>query len=78
MELTEEAFKKVNIQEFKIHLTDNEDHHAAVLSKKSASKREYTVIIPKTDTMGQDLISAHAVIQKRKGSPVTTWWPSLS
>jgi hypothetical protein len=30
---------------------DNEDHHAAVVSKKSASEREYTVIIPNTDTM---------------------------
>ncbi len=45
MELMGEAFKKVNIQDFKIHLTDNKDHHAAVVSKKSASKREYTVII---------------------------------
>jgi hypothetical protein len=52
MQLMEEAFKKVNVEDFKIHLTDNKHHHTAVVSKKLASKREYTVIIPKTDTMG--------------------------
>ncbi len=52
MELMEEAFKKVNAHEFKIHVTEMEDHHAVVVSKKSTSKREYTVIIPKTDIKG--------------------------
>jgi hypothetical protein len=45
IESMEEAFKKVNVQDFKFHLADNEHHHTAVLSKKSASKREYTVIM---------------------------------
>ncbi len=51
MKLMEEAFKKVNVQDFKFHLAENKHHYTAVVSKKSASKREYTVIIPKTDTM---------------------------
>ncbi len=42
MELMEEAFKKVNIQDLKIHIMDNKDHHTAGVSKKSVSKREYT------------------------------------
>jgi hypothetical protein len=52
MDLMEEAFNKVNVQDFKLHLAEKEHHHTSVVSKKSASKREYTVIIPKTDTMG--------------------------
>ncbi len=52
LNLMEEAFKKFNTAMFKIHVTEVEDHHAVILSKKSASKREYTVIIQKTDIMG--------------------------
>jgi hypothetical protein len=52
MDLMEEAFKKVNKAMFKIHVTEVEDHHAVTVSKKSTSKREYTVIISKADIMG--------------------------
>jgi hypothetical protein len=55
VELMEEAFKNVNVQDFKVHLEENNNHHTAIVSKKSASEREYTVIIPKTDTMGSRL-----------------------
>ncbi len=48
----EEAFKKVNAHNFKILVMEMEDHHDVDVSKKSASKREYTVIIPKTDIIG--------------------------
>jgi hypothetical protein len=69
MELMEEAFKKVNIQEFKFHLTNNEDNHAAVVSKKSASERGYTVIIPKTDTMGSRFGKCKCGFPKKEGIP---------
>jgi hypothetical protein len=78
MELMEEVFKKVNVQDFKIHLMDNKDPHTAVVSKKSTSKREYTVIIPKTYTIGSRFGKCTCGYQKKKGSPVTTWWPYLS
>ncbi len=48
---------------------DNKDHHAAVVSKKSARKREYTVIIPKTDTMGSRFGTCTCGCQKKEGIP---------
>jgi hypothetical protein len=72
MELTEEAFQSVNVQDFKVHLTENENEHTAIVSKKSTSHREYSVNIPKSDTWGQDLGSAHVDFQRRKRSPVNT------
>jgi hypothetical protein len=54
---------------------ETENHHIATVSKKSASKREYTVIIPRDENRGQDLECAHVVIQKRKGYLASTWWP---
>jgi hypothetical protein len=52
IDLLEEAFKPINPAMFKIHITEMDNHHAATVSKESASKREYTVIIPKADNMG--------------------------
>jgi hypothetical protein len=43
---------QVNTAMFKIHVTEVEDHFAVIVSKKSTSKREYTIIIPKADIMG--------------------------
>ncbi len=40
----EEAFKNINAALYRFHGMEMEDHHAATVSKKSASKREYTVI----------------------------------
>ncbi len=64
----EEVFKKVNVQDFKIHLMDNEDHHTAVVCKKSTSKREYTVIIP-TDTVGSRFGKCTCGYPKKEGFP---------
>ncbi len=69
MVLMDEVLKKVNLLEFKINLTDNKDHHAAVVSKKSASKREYTVIIPKTETMGSRFRKCTCGYPKKEGIP---------
>jgi hypothetical protein len=52
MESMEEAFQNVNVQDFKVHLTEKDYHHTAIVSKKSTSEREYSVIIPKSDTLG--------------------------
>ncbi len=69
MELMEEVFKKVNVQDFKFHLAEHEHHHTAVVSKKSASKREYTVIIPKTDTMGSRFGKCTCGFSNKEGIP---------
>ncbi len=68
----EEAFKKVNTHNFEIHLMEMEDHHAAVVSKKFASKRNILSSSQRLIYWGQDLERAHVVIQKRKGTLVTT------
>ncbi len=65
----EEAFKKVNEQNFKFHLAGNKHHHTAVVSKKSTSKREYTVIIPKTDTMGSRFGKCTCGFPNKEGIP---------
>ncbi len=78
MDLMEEAFKKVNTAMFKIVVTEVEDHHAVLVSKKSASKRDYTVIIPKADIMGSRFGMCTRGYPKNKGSLATTWWSFLS
>jgi hypothetical protein len=40
MELMEEAFNNVNVQDFKVLLTENKNEHTAIASKKSTSDRE--------------------------------------
>ncbi len=69
MELMEEAFKNVNVQDFKVHLVENDNHHIAIVSKKSTCEREYTVIIPKTDTMGSRLGKCTCGFPKKEGIP---------
>jgi hypothetical protein len=52
MELMEEAFNNVNVQDFKVHLTKNKNEHTAIVSKKSTGHREYSVKLPKSATLG--------------------------
>jgi hypothetical protein len=46
-----------------------EDHHAVVVSKKSTSNRESTVIIPKTNIMGSRFGTCTCGHQKKEGIP---------
>jgi hypothetical protein len=69
IELMEEAFQNVNVQDFKVHLAENNDHHTAIVSKKSTSEREYTVIIPKTDTLGSRFGKCTHGFPKKEGIP---------
>jgi hypothetical protein len=69
VELMEKAFQDVNVQDFKIHLAENDNHHTAIVSKKSASEREYTVINPKSDTLGSRLGKCTCGFQKKEGIP---------
>jgi hypothetical protein len=39
MELMEEAFNNINLQDFKVHLTENNNEHTAIVSKKSTSQQ---------------------------------------
>ncbi len=65
----EEAFQDVNIQDFKVHLAENNDHHTAIVSKKSASDREYSAIIPKSDTLGSRFGKCTCGFPKKEGIP---------
>jgi hypothetical protein len=65
----EEAFKKGNASMLKIHVMELEDHHAVLVSKKSTSKREYTVIISKTDIMGSRFGMCACGYPKKEGIP---------
>ncbi len=47
----------------------NDDHHTAIVSKKFASEREYTIIIPKTDTMGSRFGKCTCGFPKKEGIP---------
>jgi hypothetical protein len=78
MESMEEAFQNVNVQDFKVYLTENDYQHTTIASKKSTSKREYSVIIPKSDTLGSGFGKCTLDFQRRKGSPVNIWWQHLS
>ena len=48
----EEAFKNINTALYRFHVMEMENHHTATVSKKSASEREYTVIIHRDKNMG--------------------------
>jgi hypothetical protein len=61
--------KKVNTAMFKIHFMEVEDYHAVMVSKKSASKREYTLIILKTDIMGSRFGMCTCGCPKKEGIP---------
>jgi hypothetical protein len=69
MDLTEEAFKEINTAIFKIHVTEMEAPHSATVSKKTASKREYTVITPKADNMGSRFGPCTCGYPKKEGIP---------
>jgi hypothetical protein len=65
----EEAFQNVNVQDFKVHLTENDYHHTAIVSKKSTSEREYSVIIPKSDTLGSRFGTCSCGFPKKEEIP---------
>jgi hypothetical protein len=69
IEFTEEAFKPINPEIYKFHLTEMESHHAATVSKKSASKRECTVIIPRDENMGSRFGMCTCGYPKKEGIP---------
>jgi hypothetical protein len=67
--MEEEAFKPINPAMYKFHLAEMENHHAATVSKKSASKREYTVIIPRDDKIGSGFGMCTCGYPKKEGIP---------
>ncbi len=69
MELMEEAFNNVDVQDFKVHLTENENEHAAIVSKKSTSHREYSVKLPKSATLGSRFGKCTCGFPKKEGIP---------
>ncbi len=69
MELMEEAFQNVNVQDFKVHLTKNNYYHNAIVSKKSTSERGYSMIIPKSDTLGSRFGKCTFGFPKKEGIP---------
>ncbi len=69
MELMEEAFNNVNLEDFKIHLTEKENEHTAIVSKKSTSHREYSVNLSKSTTLGSRFGKCTCVFPKKEGIP---------
>jgi hypothetical protein len=69
MELTEEAFNNVKVQNFKVYLTENENEHTAIVSKKSTSHRKYSVKIPKSATLGSRFGKCTCGFPKKEGIP---------
>jgi hypothetical protein len=69
MELMEEAFNNVKVQEFKVHLTEHENEHTAIVSKKCNSHREYSVNIPKSDPLGSRFGKCTYGFPKKEGIP---------
>ncbi len=67
MKFVEEAFNNVKVQDFKVHLTENKNEHTAIVSKKSTSHREYSVIIPKSDTLGSRFGKCTCGFPKKEG-----------
>jgi hypothetical protein len=64
----EEAFQNVNVQDFNVHLTENNNCHTAIVSKFT-SEREYIMIIPKSDTLGSRFGKCMCGFPKKKGIP---------
>jgi hypothetical protein len=69
MELMEEAFQNVNIQDFKVYLTENDNQYTSIVSKKSTSERKYSKIIPKSDTLGSRFGKCTCGFPKKEGIP---------
>ncbi len=68
MELMDEAFNNVKVQEFKVHLKEHKKEHTAIVSKNSTSHREYSVNI-KSDTFGSRFGKCTCGFPKIKGVP---------
>jgi hypothetical protein len=68
MELMEEAFNNFNVQDFKVHLTEKNEH-TAIVSKKSTSHREYSVNLPKSTTLGSRFGKCTWGFPKKEGIP---------
>jgi hypothetical protein len=69
IKLMEEAFNNVNVQDFKVHLTENKNEYTAIVSKKSTSHREYSVNIPKSATLGSRFGKCTCGFPKKEGIP---------
>jgi hypothetical protein len=69
MELMEEAFNNVNVQDFKVHLTENKNEHTAIVSKKSTSHIEYSVKLSKSATLGSRFGTCTCGFPKKEGIP---------
>ncbi len=69
MELMDEAFNNVKVQEFKVHLTEHKKEHTAIVSKNSSSHRKYSVNIPKSDTFESRFGKCTCGFPKIKGVP---------
>jgi hypothetical protein len=78
MELMEEAFNNINVQDFKVQLTENNNEHIAIVSKKSTSHREYSLNLPKSNTLGSRFGKCTCGFQRWKESHVNTWWLCVS
>ncbi len=68
VEFMEEAFNNVNVQDFKVHLTD-ENGHTAIVSKKSTSHRKYSLNLPKSNTLGSRFGKCTCGFPKKEGIP---------
>ncbi len=68
----EEAFNNVDVQEFKVHLIEKENEHTAIVSKKSSSHREHSVILPKSTKIGVKIWKVHMWISKEGRNPMST------
>jgi hypothetical protein len=69
MKLMGEAFNNVKVQDFKVHLKENENEHTAIVSKKSTSHREYSVNLPKSTTLGSRFGKCTCGFPKKDGIP---------
>jgi hypothetical protein len=69
MELMEEAFNNVKVQDFKVHSTENKNEHTAIVSKKSTIHREYSVSLPKSATLGSRFGKCTCGFPKKEGIP---------
>ncbi len=65
----EEAFNNVNVQNFKVKLTEDKNEHIAIVSKKSTSHREYSVNLPKSATLGSRFGKCTCGFPKKEGIP---------
>jgi hypothetical protein len=67
MEMMEDAFNNVKVQDFKVHLTENKNEHTAIVSNKLTSHREFNVNIPKSATLGSRFGKCTCGFLKKEG-----------